>query len=336
MVWIVDVIDTRRALAHSILCWFTTLCCIALTACEPVESVVEFDSWTFEGYQVYSYAPESPRGLVYLFHGSGGSAEFAKRLETIDVINLLIEHHYAFVATESSQRTDERRWQVNDASFDSNPDLARLLRLQAQLESRYAINRQTPLFGIGMSNGARMVSLFGQAFADAGLPVAAISPVMRTVATPVRQAGGLTVPALFILAENETVVPNTRIMADHAQLRANQIDSDLLIKAEEPLLDWRFTRIPSIERHEAEAIYHSALDSGIWNEEGSRIVSVSEALEMLATLQLPVGVSGDTAAVATQMKLILAVHQFSAFYRQQLVDFFNKHNPQLALAVDTN
>ena len=75
---------------------------------------------------------------MYLFHGSNGSAAFAERVESTDVLNRLIGQGYGFVSTSSTERTGDRRWEVGSASTTANPDLARLARLQTQ-------HRRTPL-----------------------------------------------------------------------------------------------------------------------------------------------------------------------------------------------
>jgi poly(3-hydroxybutyrate) depolymerase len=153
---------------------------------------------TFEGFPVVSYVPTHPVGLVYVFHGTGGSADFATKLETVDMLNHLVAAGYGFVSTDSTNRTS-KQWDTGSLSLTANPDLARLSRLHAHLVSTGAITTTTPIYAIGMSRGAGFASVFAQAFRDAGYPVAAIA----TAAIRVRV--GLI----------------TRILADDAQSRAS-------------------------------------------------------------------------------------------------------------------
>ncbi|MEO0438852.1 MAG: hypothetical protein AAF098_18325 [Pseudomonadota bacterium] len=297
--------------------------CLVLYACDPVVPAVEIEDWYFEDFQVYSYVPAEPRGIVYFFHGSGGSAEFALRVETLDLINGLLVRGYGFIATESTERTAPRRWQVNDPSLQDNPDLSRLARLHRELQNRASISEQTPIFGVGMSNGARMVSLFAQTFHNAAYPVHAIVPVMGTVANPVAASGGLTVPALFIEAENDTTVENDQIRFDFLQTKANGVAAQLLTKREEPLLDWRFTRVPSIDMNEANQITSWAISTGVWSDEGSRQLSVNDAFSTLEQQSLDEIVEGDMREVRAQLANILAVHQFTALFKEHIADFFD-------------
>ena len=103
-----------------------------LSGCAVIPSV-QWQHSTFEGFEVISYVPEHPKGMVYVFHGTNGSAAFAERVETTDVINRLVSRGYGFVSTSSTERTGNRRWLVTDPSLTTNPDLARLARLQAHL-----------------------------------------------------------------------------------------------------------------------------------------------------------------------------------------------------------
>jgi hypothetical protein len=103
---------------------------LALAGC-AITPTVQWQSSTFEGFPVISYVPDHPRGMVYLFHGSNGSANFAQRVETVDVLNRLVARGYGFVSTSSTERTGDKRWNVTSTSLTANPDLARLMRLQA-------------------------------------------------------------------------------------------------------------------------------------------------------------------------------------------------------------
>ena len=66
-----------------------------------------------------SYVPENPRGMVYVFHGTNGSADFAERTESVAVLNLLIARGYGFVSTSSTERTGNKRWDVFNTSLQS-------------------------------------------------------------------------------------------------------------------------------------------------------------------------------------------------------------------------
>ncbi|MDX1736369.1 MAG: hypothetical protein R3228_18470 [Halioglobus sp.] len=303
---------------------FALLATLVLCACEPVVPVAPVDTRSFEGFTVHSSIPEDPVGIVYLFHGTHGSADFALKIETLDQTNELVERGYGWVATESTERTGNRRWQVFDPSIATNPDLARLSRLHADLIDTTGVDSATPIFGIGMSNGARMVTLFGQAFTLAGYPVAAVAPFNGRAAPSVRAAGGLSVPGFWVTSINDSG-SLAQVIADQQDSATLGVPTRLMIRAEEPLLPIRFTRVPAVDASEAAAVYAALLGTGAWGSDGTRVLDLEVTVELLAGLQLPTATGATPAQLRNQVAAILAVHQFVGFYRVALADFFDAH-----------
>jgi hypothetical protein len=298
----------------------------ALTSCAvAVTPAVTFDRWSFEGFDVVSYIPDHPRALAYLFHGSGGGASFAEKVETVDVLNTLIARGYGFVATSSTERTGDRRWDAQDASPTTNPDLARLDRLQDHLVATTGVEAKTPLVGIGMSNGARFVTLWGQTEHDAGAPVAAIWATSGRIAGPVAAHGGLTVPTVFSTCVNDTA-PEGQILADYARTRDAGTPAQLHVSQERDLGPSPYLRIPGIDRDEANAIVDAFVATGVWDEHGHRVIAdFDTAAARAATVHLPASVRHQAAAIQDETKVILATHQFTAEFKVPVADFFDAH-----------
>ena len=287
-----------------------------------------FSHTTFEGFEVISYVPERPRGLVFVFHGSNGSAGFAERVETVDVLNRLIAAGYGFVSTSSTERTGDRRWNVANASLSGNPDLARLRRLHQQLVDTTGVEAATPLVGIGMSNGSRFVTLWGETFKDGGYPVRAIWASMGRIANPVDGPGELSVPTVFSTAENDFTSPPGPILVNFNATRSAGTPAELYVSRERNLGWARYMRIPGIDETEARQIWLSLVATGVWNGDGVRIVpDVQEAAARVQAAGLPASVAAQRAAIEDQTALQLAVHQFTAEYAPQVETFFNRYVP---------
>jgi hypothetical protein len=300
---------------------------VTIAGCAVTPSV-PFEHTTFEGYEVISYVPVNPRGVVYVFHGTNGSAAFAERVETVDVLNQLIAQGYGFVSTSSTERTGDRRWNVFDPSLTTNPDLARLARLNAHVIATTAATTTTPLLGIGMSNGARFVTLWGQAWKNAGYPVKAIWASMGRVAPPVSAPGALTVPTVFSTAVNDFTSPPGPIIQDYAVTRQAGTPTELHVSAERRLSPYPYLRIPGIDGDEANAIFDALVDTGVWNQDGTRIVpDVEQAAIQAGNAQLPASVAPQAAEIRDETALQLAVHQFTAEYAPQVRAFFNRFAP---------
>lgn len=298
---------------------------LGLAACNPVTPHATFSTWQFEGFDVVSYVPDEPTALVYVFHGTHGSADFATKVETVDTLNELIDRGYGFVSTESTERTGNKRWNVFDPSLTTNPDLARLTRLHQHVVDTTAVADSTPLFGIGMSNGARFVSLWGQEWADAGYPVASIAMYMGTIAPPVSGSGGLTVPTFFVTAANDFTVPPGPIIADHDTTAASGTPTELVVAQEQPLSSGRFPRIPGIDGPEAEATFQALIATGAWDAQGRRLAPIDQAVALASTAQLPASVGPERNEIANQCALVLAVHQMRGDVKGAVGDFFDHH-----------
>ena len=301
------------------------LAALAGTGC-AVTPVVPYQRTTFEGFPVISHVPDHPRGMVYLFHGSNGSANFADHVETTDVLNRLILRGYGFVSTSSTERTGDKRWNAADASLTTNPDLARLVRLQAHLVATTPLEAGTPLVGIGMSNGARFVTLWGQAWKNAGYPVKAIWASHGRTAAPFAGAGRLTVPVVFSTSENDFTVPDVAksfVVAHNAGT-----PSELYTSRERRLSRAPYERIPGIDASESKQIFFALVASGVWDGQGKRAEpDIVQAATRARAAPLPASVAPQRKEIDNESFVTLAIHQFTAEYAEQVVAFFDRYVP---------
>jgi hypothetical protein len=312
----------RRALALALAVAAPLVSGCAITPVKP------FQHSSFEGFDVISYIPEHPRGLVYLFHGTGGSANFAEKVETTDVLNRLILRGYGFVATSSTERTGDRRWNAADPSLTANPDLARLTRLQAHLVATTGVDATTPLVGIGMSNGARFVTLWGQSWKDAGYPVKAIWASHGRTAEPYSGPGALKVPVVFTTSANDFTAQPGGIAASFIAAHNHGTPSEFYVSQERDLNTAQYERVPGVDPAEAKQIYYSLVASGVWDGNGKRVDSdVVDAATRATMAPLPSSVAPQRNSINDESLLILAVHQFTAEYAEQVISFFNRYVP---------
>jgi len=297
---------------------------IIAAGCAVVPSYPSSTS-TFEGFPVISSVPSNPAGVVFMFHGTGGGANFATKLESVDMLNHLSAAGYGFVATESTDRSS-KQWDTSDLSLSTNPDLARLARLYVSMKASGAITDHTPIYAVGMSRGAGFASVFAQAFKNAGYPVAAIAPSHGQIPLSVRANGGLTVPAFFTLGANDPMVDNQQVVAQVGDLVAHGVPASCTIEPETNLNASRFLRVPGIDGTTANAIFAAIVKAGLWDAAGHRIVSISAAQAALPSLTYPANVTPDQKQMLRdQVNVVLAVHEYSATYAPQTVAFFDAH-----------
>lgn len=298
-----------------------------LTGC-AVTPAVQWQRSTFEGFDVISYVPEHPRGMVYLFHGTGGSARFAERVETTDVLNRLVARGYGFVSTSSTERTGDRRWDAANPSLTTNPDLARLARLQAHIVATTPVEANTPLVGIGMSNGARFVTLWGQSWKTAGYPVKAIWASHGRTADPYAARGQLTVPTVFSTSANDFTVAPNGVVGSFLRAHNAGTPSELYISQERNLNTAQYQRIPGIDQQKANQIFFSLVATGVWDGQGKRIAAdVQDAAAKALGANMPGALAPQRNEIDSESLLILAVHQFTAEYVNQVIAFFDRSVP---------
>jgi hypothetical protein len=304
------------------------LAAVALFAGCAITPTVQWQHSTFEGFPVISYVPEHPRGIVYLFHGSNGSANFAERVETVDVLNRLVARGYGFVSTSSTERTGNKRWLVTNTSLTTNPDLARLVRLQANLVATTPLEAKTPLVGIGMSNGARFVTLWGQTWRNAGYPVKAIWASHGTTANAFDGRGQLTVPTVFSTSDNDFTVAPAGVLQNYATASDSGTPAQLYVSHERRLTALQYERIPGVDASEAKQIVAALEATGVWNSHGERVEpNVEQAAARAASATLPASVRSSTNEIVNETALLLAVHQFTAEYAEPAIAFFNRYVP---------
>jgi len=292
------------------------------TAFGPILPVDEFTETTFEGFDLIQYIPAEPTGLVFLFHGSNGSARFAKKLEVINLLNPLIELGYGFVATESTQRVKPKRWDPHDLDPASNPDLARLNRLYRHLVDTTGVSEQTPLFAFGMSNGAVFTSAFGHVAQKESFPIRALAMYSGQVSRQVRDDGGLTVPTLFVIAENDSEVNNESIRSQQEAMEAAGVTTEMYESRECGLSPYRFTRIPGISEAQSLELFDLATFAGIVDAHGLRILPLDEAVEAVEELSLLPEIEPYRQELANQLGVVWAMHKVSSRWSDEHVAFF--------------
>jgi hypothetical protein len=198
--------------------------------------------------------------------------------------------------------------------------------LYASLQTSHAISATTPIYAIGMSRGAGFASVFAQAFANAGYPVAAIAPSHGQIPISVRASGGLTVPAFFALGANDPMVDNAQVVAQVHDVAAHGVPASATIEPETALQSARFLRVPGIDGATANAIFKVLVDAGLWDSGGHRLVDIPTVESRVPTLTYPSNVTGDQKLdLRSEIDVVLAVHEYSATYASQTVSFFQAH-----------
>jgi poly(3-hydroxybutyrate) depolymerase len=299
----------------------------------PIVSHVRVSSWTFEGHQVYSYVPTHPVGIVFLFHGSNGGADFARKLESVDLLNELTDRGYGFVATDSTERTGRKQWDIVHTTAQTNPDLARIDRLRQRVIDTTPVTPATPIYGIGMSNGSAFVCLWATASTAAGHAVSAVGMYMDGVPGSVRTRGGMKVPTFMVVGQHDTVTNPTKERRDLERIKGTSVPTEFHEVVGQPLSAQRYLRIPGVTLSEGDAIVAGFTRAGFDNDKGAvdvamldQLESGSQAVRVALARSLPAGLSGSQKlAVKEETLATVGAHQFNAEFKIQNALFFATH-----------
>ena len=142
----------------------------------------------------------------------------------------------------------------------------------------------------------------------------------------VRFSGGLQVPALFALGKNDPIVDNAQVATQVAEVAQSGVPTELHIEPETLLRPARFLRVPGIDSDTANAIFSAAVNAGLFDSAGHRLVSIAAVEAAFPQLSLPASVTTDQKRMLLdETEVVLAVHVYSATYATQTVEFFDAH-----------
>ncbi len=249
-----------------------------------------------DGRNTIRYLPKTPRGIIYLFHGSGGSESFATNPATRDAIDLLVKKGYGFAASASLQRTDPVRWDLSSGDPVANPDLAWMLAWHKKLIADGEITATTPVFVLGMSNGGGMANLFSTVAKQQGLPVKAVADYMGPYPAPLGpmlEKGVLPPPSFVVVVEHDGLVNAQNVLANAERVhKAGQIVETHLVR-ETAVTPASFAILDGVDAAAGKAIFDDLVSRKIIDAQGRRLLFAGETvfpredLEKLLTLLPP-------------------------------------------------
>ncbi|MCP5431966.1 MAG: dienelactone hydrolase family protein [Alphaproteobacteria bacterium] len=315
-------------MTRSLAAAFAILAFLAVLPAARAADAVVLEETSFEGFPVLGAYPKDPVGLVFLFHGSGGSADFARRDETQAVLSTLVGAGYAVVSTSSTQRSNPKRWRLDTLDPGANEDLGRIGRLYASLLSEGRAGAATPVFAMGMSNGGGFTVLFGRAAQEMGLPIRAIAdyegPIVRPVVEAI-EAGKAMVPIFLVLAENDPLVnPKTQLAIAQALVERG-LTLEIHIARERPVAVADFAAIPEVSEAQAREIFDTLVKRGVIDKDGKRRMELAAGREGLAAVDAATkGLPKDT-DVRDALLLAFASHKMRPDYAEAQLAFFERY-----------
>ena len=284
----------------------------------PVITPISAVSGQINGARYLSFFPivntagSPPKGLIFRFHGSGGSADLANRAYDAQLLNLMSqEAGFAVISLDSVNRVD-KQW--NPTFSLGNPDVINVQGVIERLRSIGAIRADTPIFCEGISNGGafcnRVSALLG--FKAQSLVIASgIEAVMLQT----------NVPTIWSLASADTTLASSAV-ADAQRyaegLRARGIAGEVNVQDPYPAFPSYFRRIPGIDENLSNQVHASLVAARVLDNQ-NRVVADSATL---AAAQLPQAALRYSAAIMNLVKAAAAEHQYVSTSAQRVLPFF--------------
>ena len=208
------------------------------------------------------YIPPNPRGLLLVFHGTGGSSRVIEKGEGFAIALEAVAAGYGVLAYEAEESVagdldgnGKARWDV--ALTLTNTDFANLDALVVRLRATGLISASLPLYAFGMSNGSSMVIALGALASQTDLATRFPNLRFRAVAGYCAPGSATAVaitrtPSAWYVCRNDN---NDEVGADgvarqqqnSTTLQLRGISTDLAFNEAAPLYDERFTRAGSID-----------------------------------------------------------------------------------------
>ena len=282
--------------------------------------------------EVYSSIPPNPKGIVFLFHGTGGQgSSMYSRYELLSLAKDLYYAGYGTISTDANERTigdqtgeGKIRWVANQAAqqnFDNNIDLYNIRALKDTLIARYGLENDFPFFSYGVSNGANFSDLAAAAngFRASAHNTGNGSPSLyhlREDATPV-------IWIQSINDQNESA-DSTIALANYQALLDRGICSEWHWLQRSPLYKKRFMRSRNnITQQKSLEIYNRFLEfPNLMNDE--HFFVIDDILEELPShFYDPLGLTpAQINDAESQMKVMNADHVGNGDFNKTIIRFF--------------
>ena len=282
--------------------------------------------------EIYFSIPPNPKGIVFLFHGTGGHGiSMYSKYEPLTLAKDLYYAGYGTISTDANERTigdqtgeGKIRWVANQATqqnFDNNIDLYNIRALKDTLVARYDLEDGFPFFSYGVSNGANFSDLAAAAigFQASAHNTAHGSPSLyhlREDATPV-------IWIQSINDQNESA-DSTIALANYQALLDRDICSEWYWLQRSPLYEKRFMRSQNnITQQKSLEIYNRFLEfPSLMNDE--HIFVVDNILEELpSNFYAPLGLTpAQIRDAESQMKVMNGDHGSNGDFNKTIIRFF--------------
>lgn len=266
------------------------------------------------GAQIVYIVPPQASGLIFRFHGTGGSGAAQFRGENLTFARDAVAAGYGVIGLDSVDRVN-RQW--NPAASLDNPDVRNVQAAIELLRAKGLITAATPVFGAGTSNGGGFVSRVSALLGFRGQAIYIASGVAGVLAQS-------NAAAIWCIAKNDSndgVGPagNQRARENFAAMRARGLPAAFYESQPTPVPPLRFTAIPGITEADSRETYASLRAAGALDANDF----LRQDPSTLPPAVVPARLQAFTASIATLLEIAWADHEFFSDADAKVLGFFD-------------
>lgn len=263
-----------------------------------------------------TYFPPAHQRIIYLLHGLGGCATCMTGAHP-RFIKDANARGYAVVVPESYDR-DGKLWSL-EPDPNNNVDMQRLVAIHNDLIARGVASSTAPVHLVGTSGGGFFASLFNHQIQQLlGFPVESMALVVSPGSTPAINV--LEVPALFAIAENDTLMSPDLIVTSFSNLIARGVPSQLVVGEPGPLTPSALWAGSGISGTEAQLIHAELARAGFLDATGF-LTSNPRTSGWQAVVTPLLSDSGDVLQVGETLLQVYAEHAFLDVFSHRVLAF---------------
>lgn len=272
---------------------------------------------TLNEIQMGYYFPQSFVGVIFHFHGQGGSANLLfSNLERRTFANEAVAEGYAVVALDSADRVN-RDWSVSN-DIATSPDIQNVQAAINLFVMRGWITSATPLFAHGFSKGAGFSPRVARAlnFRATSMNCLAGTPDIINITT---------IPIIWCMAQNDGTIGTGGVQqsrVNHQNLLSRNVPTQHHLATPSPVYPERFWRITGLTANDSRTIY-TALKQNNFLDERDNLRQDPDVSNWQSVI--PAQYNSFMVSISDQLRICYTEHTFFSDYDRRVLDFFNTY-----------
>ncbi len=275
-------------------------------------------------------APPSPKGVVFLFHGTGGNGvSFFVKYERLNLVKDLVFDEFAVFTLDANEVSmgDQNgdgniRWDTSNAwlaNANNNIDILNIQTLKDSVINDFSLPANIPCFTLGMSAGAVFSDICASALNfNASAHITANGRILTYTRPDI-------VPVIWIMSDNDHNESADYVVAfnNYLTMSTTQIAEWHLLKRS-PLYSKRLLRsLNNISETQSDSVFQRLLTNGFLDEDNFlSVLDISLIpINLLDDLDFSLNQKLD---INRQLLIVNADHVLHSDYDKNIIRFFNQ------------